>query len=190
MKTSILTTAATLALAAMTATAAPTAEFRVGATSVHPDAGFLAAADSLGVSVAPIIGKRLTFPIIAGNIDLATAGGEIQHSNGIVLKAGSTVVELRNFIIDTTGAAPVLTGLVVVNESTVARLELFDLGLPAGITLPLKPQSFLKSLKLSDVSLKLTDDAAAALNSVFGVTAFAEGLPIGTASVQAFGLKS
>lgn len=190
MKTSIRTVAATLALATLTATAAPTADFRVGATSVHPDAGFLAAATSLGVSVAPINGKNLTFPITAGSIDLATAAGEIVHSNGIVLAAGATVVELRNFIIDTTAATPVLTGLVVVNENPVARLELFDLGLPAGIALPLKPQGFLRSIALSDVSLKLTDDAAAALNSVFAVTAFAEGLPIGTASVYAYGLKN
>lgn len=189
MKAIIRTTAAALALAATTAMAAPTAEFRIGATAVHPDAGFLAAADSLGVSVAPIKGQRLTFPIIAGNIDLATAAGEILHSNGIVLKAGSTVVELRNFIIDTTAASPVLTGLVVVNEDTVARLPLFDLGLPAGLTLPLKPHPRFKTLKLEGVALTLTDDAAAALNSVFGVTAFAEGLAIGTANVRAYGLK-
>jgi hypothetical protein len=190
MKSNILKIATTLAVATLTATAAPTADFRVGATSVKPDAGFLAAATSLGVTVAPIDGKTLTFPITAGSIDLATAAGEIVHNNGIVLKAGTTVVELRNFIIDTTAATPVLTGLVVVNEKPVGRLELFDLGLPAGIALPLKPYGFFRSLKLADVSLKLTDDAATALNSVFAVTAFAEGLPIGTACVQAFGLKN
>jgi hypothetical protein len=190
MKTSIKTIAAALALATATATAAPTADFRIGATSVHPDAGFLAAADSLGVSVTPINGKRLVFPIIAGSIDLATAGGEILHSNGIELQAGSTVVELRNFIIDTTGAAPVLTGLVVVNESTVGRVPLFDLGLPAGLTLPLKPHPRFKTLKLEGVALTLTDDAATALNGIFSVSAFTEGLPIGTADVRAYGLKN
>ncbi|NJM36514.1 MAG: hypothetical protein HC845_00780 [Akkermansiaceae bacterium] len=103
--------------------------------------------------------------------------------------SSTTTVELRNFIIDTTGATPVLTGLVVANENTVGRLPLFDLVLPEGITLPLQPKGSMKSLTLSGVSLKLTAGAAEALNGAFNVTAFAEGLPIGTAKVRAFGLK-
>ncbi len=180
---------AAIAMIAGSVMAAPTADFQAGVTTVAPDPGFLAAADSLGVTVAPIQGKNLAFPITAGSIDLANAAGEILHKNGIVLTAGGTVVELRNFIIDTTGAAPVLTGLVVVNEATVGRLPLFDLGLPAGLTLPLEPKGYLRVLSLPGVTLKLTDDAAAALNSVFSVDAFAEGLLIGTANVCAFGLR-
>lgn len=176
-------------MASGTLTAAPTADFRIGVTTVTPDAGFLAAADSLGVSVAPISGRKLAFPITAGSIDLANAAGEILHSNGLVLKAGGTVVELRNFIIDTTGASPVLTGLVVANETTVGRLPLFDLGLPAGLTLPLAPKGPFRALRLPNVTLTLTDDAAAALNGAFSVTAFAEGFLIGKAKVSAFGLK-
>lgn len=181
---------AAVTMIAGTVMAAPTADFQVGYTSVAPDAGFLAAAGSLGVSVSPIQGSKLAFPIVTGSIDLATAAGEILHSNGIVLKAGGTVVELRNFIIDTTGAKPVLTGLVVANETTIGRLPLFDLGLPPGLTLPLQPKGWLRVLTLPGVTLKLTDDAAAALNGAFNVTAFAEGFLIGTAKVNAYGLRN
>jgi hypothetical protein len=170
--------------------AKPTASIRTGATTVAADAGFLAAAKSLNVTVAPITGKKLKFNIVAGNIDLANAKSEILHDGGIVLKSATTTVELRNFIIDTTGTAPVLTGLVVANEGTVGRLPLFDLVLPSGITLPLKAKGSMKSLTLAGVSMKLTDGAATALNGAFSVTAFQAGLAIGTAKVQAFGLMN
>ena len=104
------------------------------------------------------------------------------------MKSATTTVELRNFIIDTTGTAPVLTGLVVANEGTVGRIPLFDLVLPTGIMLPLKAQGPMKSLTLAGVSMKLTSGAATALNDAFGVTAFTAGLPIGTAKVKGFGL--
>ena len=170
--------------------AKPTASIKTGFTSVAADAGFLAAAKSLKVTVAPITGKKLQFGIVAGNIDLANAKGEIVHNGGLVLKSATTTVELRNFIIDTTGTAPVLTGLVVANEGTVGRIPLFDLVLPTGIMLPLKAQGPMKSLTLADVSMKLTSGAATTLNGAFGVTAFTAGLPIGTAKVKGFGLMN
>jgi len=41
---------------------------------------------------------------------------------------------------------------------------------------------------ISDASLTLTDQAAAALNGVFAVSAFAKGIPVGSASVSALTL--
>jgi hypothetical protein len=192
MKKQIKWMAVATAMAVGSVVAAPTASIATGATTVAADAGFLAAAKSLSVTVAPITGKKLMFKILAGNIDLANAKGEILHDGGLVLKSATTTVELRNFIIDTTGDGAVLTGLVVANEVTVGRLPLFDLGLPAGLgaSLPLKAKGATKALTLSGVSLKLSDGAATALNGAFKVSAFKAGLQIGTAKVQAFGLKN
>ena len=64
-----------------------------------------------------------------------------------------------------------------VDDETIERVPLFDLFLNAG---PVRRYSL---LFVHDVELTLTAAAAAALNDIFGVSAFAEGIPIGTASV-------
>jgi hypothetical protein len=165
---------------------APTVPLKTGATVVTPSEAFTGALTTLGVAVQPLQGKQLRFPIIAGAADLATARAEIVHSNGIALSAGETRVELSNFVIDTT-ATPVLTGLVVANGSVVGRVPLFKVGLPAGIELPLAPAK--GKLVLAGTTLTLTADAAAALNGAFGVSAFVEDFPIGSATVTANGVR-
>lgn len=190
MKNYLLPATFGLLLAAGSTQAAPTADFKRGVTVVNPDGGFLGAAESLGVRIAPIKGPSLRFPIIAGSLDLATAAGEILHSNGIELSAAGTVAELRNFAIDTANPeGPVLTGLVVVNESTVGRVPLFKLGLPE-LSLPLEARSFFRYLTIPDVELSLTGAAAGALNEIFGVSAFAEDFLVGEATVYAWGLRT
>lgn len=188
MKRHIKWMAVAAALVAGSAVAAPTVGIKSGVTTVTPDGGFLAAAKSLSVTVGPIQGKTLAFPFLAGNIDLANAKGEILHSGGIVLKSATTTVELRNFIIDTTGTMPVLTGLVVANEVTVGRIPLFSLVLPANITVPLQAKGKMKMLTIPGVTLNLTAGAATALNGAFKVTAFKGGLLIGSAKVKALGV--
>ena len=130
-----------------------------------PDAGFLAAADSLGVTVAPLTGRNLAFRITGGDIDLENAAGEILHSGGLSLSAGETVVELKSFAIDTSAAEPVLTGVAIVNEQLVGRIPLFKLSLPE-LSLPLQPAqrrffgfSFSR-LSIPGVGLSLTGEAA------------------------------
>jgi hypothetical protein len=89
-------------------------------------------------------------------------------------------VELTTFIIDLNAATPVLTGLVIVNDNLVGRLPLFDLNLTAsGVS------AKNKQLKVTNVNVTLTDDAAKALNGVFKISALAKGLPVGTATVRA-----
>ena len=102
----------------------------------------------------------------------------ISVTENLRLVAGETVVDLKQFIIDTT-AAPVLTGLAKVNGSVVGRIPLFKVSLPA-LDLPL-PSA--RKLVISGAGLTLTPEGAAALNSIFGVTAFVEDFPIGTARV-------
>jgi len=160
-----------------------------GVTGVQFSSGFLDALSSLGVEAGPVGPTTIydgiaTFPITGGAIDLNTAGGNIIHSGGLTLHTSKTNVLLESFIIDTTGAAPVLTGLVVVNGTLLGRVPLFNLILPPGFTLPLKPQ--LPLLTLSNVTVELSSKAAADLNSVFSVSAFHGGFDIGKADVFAF----
>jgi hypothetical protein len=168
--------------------ARPTALLADGRTSVNLSSDFLGALSTLRVSAAAVGEGSLrsgvaSFPITTGALDLASAKGEIDHAGGLALTAGNTTVQLISFKIDTTAATPVLTGLVIVNGDVVGRLPLFDLQLPA-LTLPLQPGAF-GTVFVPGVGVKLNKDAAAALNQVFGVTAFVEGFNIGQASVFA-----
>jgi hypothetical protein len=178
---------------ASTATA-QTATTETGVTKVTLDSGFVSAVTGLGLKVGGVGLTRVVhgtaaFPISGGAIDLKTAKAQIIHTGGLTLSvAGASsddepAVILESFIIDTTGATPVLTGLVVANGTLVGRLPLFNLQLPAGLTLPLKPEH--SQLVLDGVGLTLTSGAAAALNSVFNVTALKGGITVGTAKVWA-----
>jgi hypothetical protein len=165
------------------AIAAPTEPLTGGRTSVQLSSTFVEALGSL--QVAPgVLGKGTlvngvaSFPISGGAIDLGTVKAEIIHRGGLSLKAGNTTVELTDFIITTLGEKPVLTGLVTVNDSLAFRAPLFNLAI-SGVT----PGS--DRVVLDKVGVTLTAEAAAALNQVFGVTAFQEGLSIGTARVRA-----
>ncbi len=170
--------------------AAPTLQVSYGDTSVKLDPIFVGALTTLKVTPSPIGLSSIrngvaVFPVIDGDFDFGTAKGEISHRGGLALKAGDTVVELADFIIDTSGAAAVLTGKVIVNDAFVARIPLFDLQLPA-LTLPLAAPRGTGPLRVPGVKVTLNAGAAAALNSVFNVTAFAGGIPIGEATVRTF----
>ena len=156
-----------------------------GRTTVALASSFVSALGSLGVTPGTVSPTRLSdgsvnFPVTGGAIDLDTAASQIVHSGGLTLTAGQTKVTLQSFIIDTT-SAPVLTGLVSVNGKLLGRLPLFDLALPNGITLPLKPRD--GQLTVKNVGVTLNSAAAGALNSVFHVSAFKGGFGIGTAKV-------
>ncbi len=180
----VLTMAAPLA-----AVAAPTDTTFAGETVVALADSFLAALSSLGVAPGAIGPGRIeaykgttyaAFPITTGQIDLGKVEGEIDHSGGLSLTAGSTVVELTSFAIDLySGAKPVLTGLVTVDGSFVGRIPLFDLSL-ASATIDDKKYY----LAVDDVGVTLDSAAAGALSSVFKTTVPA-GLTVGKAYVEA-----
>ncbi len=158
-----------------------------GQTSVALSSTFLNALKSLGVTPGvlnptTISSKAVaTFPITGGALDAKSAAGQITHSGGLTLTAGKTEVAIENFIIDTTGSTPVLTGIASVNGSVAGALPLFDLALPKGLKIKVVDGIF---VNLPGVGVTLSSDAAATLNKVFGVSAFQAGLDIGTATVQ------
>ena len=181
-----------LALVGVTASfnaveAAPTVRLSGQATVVALSQDLVGALSSLGVQpsalgYSALIKGHAYFPISSGAIDAATAKGEILHFGGLRLTAGSTRVELSDFIIDTTGA-PRLTGLVTANGDVVGRIALFNLGLPQ-LSLPLAPQG--RRLVVPNVAVTLTQEAATALNGAFNVRAFQPGFNIGEAKVSAW----
>lgn len=174
-------------LSASPADAAPTVNTYVGNTTVTLSPALLNALSALHVTPsrqfpAELSGATARFPIPTGQIDLATAHGEIVHAGGLNLKAGNTTVTLSDFVIDTTGNTPVLTGLVAANGNLVARVPLFSITLTQAPVV--KNYGVAGQLSIPGAALSLTADAAAALNQAFGVSAFAQGIPVGTASVS------
>ncbi len=173
------------ALSSTVASAAPTLYGLGRTTSVQLSNELVGALTQLNVTPTPLPPGVLregvaVFPITSGQIDLANAKGEVIHSGGLTLTAGTTVVDLSQFIIDTTqSSGPVLTGLVKANGSVVGRIPLFTITLPS-LTLPL---SVKRTLTIPSAALILTDQAAEALNGAFNVTAFTAGIPVGTAKV-------
>jgi hypothetical protein len=175
------------ALSAASLSAAPTVNTRFGDTRVTLSAEFTGALASLQVTPSTVFPTRLRsgvvdFPITAGEIDLQSLKGEVVHDGGLNLRAGSTTVTLSSFVIDTTGSAPVLTGLVKANDSVVGRLPLFDITLNRAPSV--QERGAFDVLGIENASLALNAEAAAALNGAFNVNAFSAAIPIGTARVH------
>jgi hypothetical protein len=171
------------------AIAAPTAQVTGGYTLVELSSGFVGALTSLQIAPSKALPGALYpplayFPIVAGRLDASNARGEIPHSGGLKLTRGATQVILSDFVIDTTGLAPRLTGLVTANGTIVGRIPLFNLALPA-LTLPLNLPAGPETLRIEGTQVTLTTDAATALNGAFSTTAFVAGFNIGVASVFA-----
>jgi hypothetical protein len=171
-----------------TARAQNTVTIEAGRTTVALAESFVSALGSLGVTpgtVRPTDLKngRVDFPITGGAFDLDTALGQVVHSGGLTLTAGSTEIRLESFIIDTTGSTPLITGLVIADNKLIGRLPLFDLTLPKGITLPIKPAH--NVFKVEGIGVTLTATAASALNGAFHTSALTGGVDIGTAKVVA-----
>jgi hypothetical protein len=174
------------ALVVTSAHAQPTAQLMGGKTSVRLDPGFVNALVSLGVAPSAISPGTLNlrsrfvrYPIVGGVIDLDTLVGDLFHTGGLTLEAHDTKVSLYNFVITTTGDAPVLTGVAAVNGSVVDRIPLFDLELT-------KDPRVTKwgGLNVWRVKVTLNEVAAETLNSVFGVTAFEGGFSVGKAFLR------
>ncbi len=165
-------------------------------TSVKLDAGTAEALKSLGVAVAPIgtatfdaSTSTITFPITSGyaeihsdrNVKPGYIQGSIVHEDsGFSLTAGSTKVELSDFVVDpgnsmlygTVGGAPKVPLLFL--DGTNVKVGSDSSG----------------NVVLEGTVAKLTDTAANALNKAFNVTAIKAGLPLGVVRLVAKGSPS
>lgn len=185
-----LCAAAMFALLSVNATAQRAVTAYSGATDVTLSSTLLTSLTSLGVKVgydhpAMVSGGTATFPLVTGVIDLNTSAGSLLHSGALTFDATSdaTKVRLHAFVISTASKPPVLSAVVVVNNAVWGRYNVFDLTLPAGTTLPLKPSG--NTLMLKGVKLTLDPSMSTMLNKVYGVSQFTPGFDVGTASVTA-----
>jgi hypothetical protein len=156
-------------------------------TAVTLDAGFVKGLTDLKVTPG-VLGKAtldaatgtLAFPITGGNVTYYTPGsvtpyvqGSINHNgSGISLSAGGKVVNLEDFVVDP--GKSILTGKVTVDGAVFApSAPLFFLD---GRTLqPLAKEG--TNAVLAGTTVKLAPEAAAALNTVFGLTGTPNALP-------------
>ena len=165
-------------------------------TSVKIDASTAEALKSLGVALAPVgtatfdaSTSTITFPITSGyaeiHSDPNTKPGYIQGSiahedSGFSLTAGSTKVELTDFVVDpgssllygTVGGAPKVPLLLL--DGTAVKVGSDGAG----------------NVVLEGTVAKLTDTAADALNKAFDVTALKAGIPLGSVKLVAKGSPS
>ncbi|MGH9263871.1 MAG: hypothetical protein ACRD1D_04195 [Acidimicrobiales bacterium] len=161
-------------------------------TSVKVDAGTAEALKSLGVALAPTgtatfdaATSTITFPITSGyaeiHSDRSVKPGYIQGSiahedSGFSLTAGSTKVELSDFVVDPGNS--MLYGTVG-GTPKVPLLFLDGTNVKVG--------SDQGNVVLEGTVAKLTDTAAGALNKAFNVSAFKPGLPLGVVRLVATG---
>jgi hypothetical protein len=106
----------------------------------------------------------------------------IMHDgSGLSLTKGSTKVTLENFVIDP-GQPATLKGKVLANGSTVAdSVTLFDLD---GSTLkPITTDASAGTATLTGTTVRLSSDAAAALDKAFGTDAIKGGTTVGIATI-------
>ena len=185
-----LCAAALFALLPLNATAQGAVTAYGGSTDVTLSPTLISSLGSLGVKVgydhpAVVSGATATFPITSGVIDLKTSAGTLLHSGSLTFDATSdaTKVSLQSFVISTASKPAVLSAEVVVNNAVWGRYNVFDLMLPAGTTLPLKPAG--NTLWLKGVKLTLDPSMSAMLNKVYGVSQFTPGFDVGTANVSA-----
>lgn len=165
-------------------------------TSVAIDAGTAGALKSLGVALAPsgtatfdAATSTITFPITSGYAEIHSDPsfkpgyimGSIEHQgSGFSLSAGSTKVELSDFVVDPGNS--VLYGTVG-GTPKVPLLTLDGTNVKVG-------SDSAGNVTLDGTVAKLTDTAAGALNKAFNVTALKAGLPLGTVHLVAKGSPS
>ncbi len=163
-------------------------------TTVTLDPKFLEGITTLMVTPG-VVGETklengaLIFPITGGSAKLYEQGttgsdpfivGVIKHDGqGITLSAGGKKVELKNFDVDA-GKSEIRTDISVDGAKFGDDVPTF---IADGSTLNYPPTMEGNNAILEGTEVKLTAGAAAALNKVFGVTAFTEGFPIGVAKI-------
>lgn len=118
----------------------------------------------------------LRFPLTALRINQRADRISIRHTGGIALRRGDTTVSLRNFFVTAVNRRAALTAVVDGGERiTLLRLD------PRGAQVTQR-RNRVTILNLRGV---VTDEAADALNTALDVTAFEDGLVLGTLDTTA-----
>ena len=173
--TSLVSLLAAIGLTGAFAASATANPISSGETSVTLRPAVAKVLKKNGVSVAPVkpasVKKgAVSFPVTGGQLDPATAKGQIRHSGGLKFSAGKLSLVARSFTIRT--AAGILSGKVGKATVPLFRVDLKKAKVSrAGL-----------GVKVRGAVLSLTGASAGALNKTFKVRLFKPGLVIGTAA--------
>lgn len=181
---------------APSAPAAPQAEIAAlkgTDTAVEVDPTVLEAITGLGVKVAPTgtgkltmeYGPTLEFPITGGNVKIFDKAavtpyvqGTVNHEgSGLSFTGAGKTLTVQNFVVDP-GTSKLMAQ---VKEMNNAEVPLFDLD-GTDLQITMDPEG---KAKLDGTKVKLTPEAAQALNTTFSVQAFMPGMQIGIAHITA-----
>ena len=160
-------------------------------TAVTLDPGFVKALTSLElapgvVGDATLANGAVSFPITGGDVTYYKPGsvspyvtGKIDHDgSGLSLTAGSTEVDLTNFVVDP-GISRVAGDVSVNGKSAAEGATIFNLD---GRTLkPLQTEG--NTAVLEGTKVQISADAAALLNKTFKTDAVKQGLLVGIAKI-------
>lgn len=158
-----------------------------GTTTVTLDPSTAAVLQQHGVSVSPVTpatatssggSVAVTFPVTGGEAfiypkgDLPFVRGDVTHSGGLTFSAGGKTLTVTDFIVNPG------TSLLTANVGglNVPLFELDGHGVTVGSDSSGHPT-------LDGTVVRLSPQAADALNATFGVSLFKEGIPVGTAHI-------
>jgi hypothetical protein len=157
-----------------------------GRTTVQFNSNFANFMQSVGVVITnlegiPLQNNTFTVQAVSGSVDLTTSAGEIEHTGGLFILAAGNVIRIQDLTIDTTTpTAPVITAEFIINDHFSSRIPLFNIQLPAPLTLPLQPQTGV--LQENGLILTLSPAMASLLNTLFGGPVLQAGSNVGTAN--------
>lgn len=166
------------ALLVAPAAEAQTIRVNGGSTTLKPDSGAVRAIFGLGIDVSAVAPGRagaagFTLPIVRGSITRRRA--VVTHRGGIALTRGDQAVSLTDLVV-TLDRTPDVTA--VVNGG--ARISILDLGGRAPRVTPTRT-----SVRVSNVTVRLTPAAAGALNSAFATSVFKPRQVLGQTTTRA-----
>ena len=169
---------------AQTPSQTPSVDF--GRTTVQLSTSFVTSIQGLGAVITdlhnnPLQDNAFTVRATGGALDLTTSAGEVEHTGGLLVNAAGTIIRIQNLTLDTSNPTNlVITAAFIVNDHFAARLALFNVQPPAGLTLPLQLQAGV--LQVNGLVLTLAPATASALNTVLGGQYVQAGTNIGTAN--------
>ena len=124
-------------------------------------------------AVAPATGRTtLHFPVSGGQIVVATLAGTVDHTGGLTFSRSGKNVTLSSFVINTN--AKQLTATVGGQS-----MPIFDLNLAT----PKRARGPHGTVVANSITLIVTSQATAALNSGLGVSTFKAGMNFGIATI-------
>jgi hypothetical protein len=151
-------------------------------TSVLASQGVLATFHGTADSTPPNAPKNTRgFRIYGGEVDTNSGEGEFETVGDLQFNNGNIVVELRHLTLDTTGAVPVITAEVLVNNAITGRFPVFTLVVDDLFATP--PTG--TSIATPTVAMAVSDTFVTLFNSIFTNKPLFLGVGAGSASVMA-----